>query len=131
MDTTTVTAQALVGADTRSRRAAARRHRSIEEKLAILAETQLPGASVAAVARRHGVNANVVFGWRRLHERGVLEQHTRPLPRRRLVPVRLLESPAVPATGGVRIEFPSGIVLQTGSLTDMVLMERLIELLRR
>ena len=131
MDTTTVTAQALVGTDRHGRRTAPRRHRSVEEKLAILAETQLPGASVAAVARRHGVNANVVFGWRRLHERGVLEQHTRPLPRRRLVPVRLLENPAAPATGGVRIEFPSGIVLHTGGVTEVVLIERLIELLRR
>lgn len=131
MDTTTVTAQAPVGTDRHGRRAAPRRHRSIEEKLAILAEAQLPGASVAAVARQHGVNANVVFGWRRLHERGVLEQHTRPLPKRRLLPVKLLESPAAMAPGGVRIEFPSGIVLQVGSSTDVVLVERLIELLRR
>ncbi len=131
MDTTTVTAKAPVAADPRGRRAAPRRHRSIEEKLAILAETQAPGASVAAVARRHEVNANVLFGWRRLHERGVLEQHTRPLPKRRLVPVKLLASPAAPVTGGVRIEFPSGIVLQASSGTDVVLVERLIELLRR
>lgn len=28
-----------------------------------------PGASVAAIARAHGVNANQVFKWRRLFER--------------------------------------------------------------
>jgi len=131
MDTTTVGAQALVGTDRRGRRTTPRRHRSIEEKLAILAETQLPGASVAAVARSHGVNANVVFGWRRLHEQGVLEQHTRPLTSRRLVPVKLLESPPAAATAGVRIEFPSGIIVQAASTADARLLERLIELLRR
>ena len=32
--------------------------------------TMEPGASVAEVARAHGVNANQVFKWRRLFERG-------------------------------------------------------------
>jgi transposase len=31
-----------------------------------------PGASVAEIARKHGVNANQVFKWRRLFERGQL-----------------------------------------------------------
>jgi transposase len=31
-----------------------------------------PGASVAEIARAHGVNANQVFKWRRLFERGQL-----------------------------------------------------------
>jgi transposase len=31
-----------------------------------------PGASVAEIARAHGVNANQVFTWRRLFERGQL-----------------------------------------------------------
>lgn len=36
---------------------------------------------MAAVARRHGLNANLVFGWRRLHRRGLLEgqRHAPPL----------------------------------------------------
>jgi len=44
-----------------------RRHRrwSEEEKRRIVAETFEPGASVSVVARRHDVNANQVFGWRR------------------------------------------------------------------
>jgi len=32
----------------------------------------MPGASVAEVARRHGVNANQVFTWRLQQEQGVL-----------------------------------------------------------
>jgi transposase len=34
--------------------------------------TMAPGASVAVVARAHGVNANQVFKWRRAFERGEL-----------------------------------------------------------
>ena len=42
-----------------------RRFRSKEEKRRIVAETLEPGASVSMVARRHDVNANQVFTWRR------------------------------------------------------------------
>ncbi|ARU20791.1 DNA repair protein RadA [Ralstonia solanacearum] len=35
-------------------------------------ETLVPGASVSAVARRHGVNANQVFGWRKQYQEGSL-----------------------------------------------------------
>jgi transposase len=38
---------------------------SDEEKRRIVAEAMVPGASVAAVARRYGANANLVFTWRR------------------------------------------------------------------
>ncbi len=33
-------------------------------KRQVLAETFEPGASVAAVARKHDLNANMLFGWR-------------------------------------------------------------------
>ena len=42
-----------------------RRSWSDDEKQKIIAEALLPGASVAEIARRHGVNANLVFNWRR------------------------------------------------------------------
>ena len=35
------------------------------EKRRIVAETLAPGASVSVVARRHDVNANMLFTWRR------------------------------------------------------------------
>ena len=41
-----------------------RRLRTLEEKLSILAEASRPGASVAAVARKHELNANLLFAWR-------------------------------------------------------------------
>ncbi len=49
-----------------------RRRRSVDEKLAIVRETFEPGASVSGVARRHQVNANQVFAWRKLYQDGSL-----------------------------------------------------------
>jgi len=47
-----------------------RRRLAFSEKLAIVRLTMEPGASVAEIARAHGVNANQVFKWRRLFEKG-------------------------------------------------------------
>lgn len=44
---------------------APRRRYSEETKTRILAECQAAGASVASVAMKHGINANVVHSWRR------------------------------------------------------------------
>ena len=43
------------------------RRRTIKERRDIVEETLVPGASVARVARRHEVNANQVFYWRKLY----------------------------------------------------------------
>jgi len=43
-----------------------RRRYSTELKAQIVAECDDPGASVAKVAMAHGVNANIVHGWRKL-----------------------------------------------------------------
>ena len=48
--------------------AAPRQRRSIAEKRRIVEETLVEGAAVARVARAHGINANQVFGWRRLYQ---------------------------------------------------------------
>jgi len=48
------------------------RRRTIKERRDIVEETLVPGASVARVARRHDVNANQVFYWRRLYREGQL-----------------------------------------------------------
>nr|WP_294577141.1 transposase [uncultured Rhodopila sp.] len=42
-----------------------RRSWSDEDKHRIVDEAVVPGASVADIARRHGVNANLVFNWRK------------------------------------------------------------------
>jgi len=52
--------------------ARARRRWSNAEKRRIVAETHAPGALVSVVARRHDVNANQVFTWRRQYWEGLL-----------------------------------------------------------
>jgi transposase-like protein len=57
-----------------------RRHRSVEEKRRIVEKTLVKGASVARVAREHGVNANQLFSWRLLYKKGRLGRVTKLLP---------------------------------------------------
>jgi transposase len=42
-----------------------RRHWSDEDKARIVAECEAPGSSVSLVARRHDLNTNLLFAWRR------------------------------------------------------------------
>ena len=55
-----------------------RRKRGAAERLRIVEETLVTGASVARVARSHGINANQVFAWRKLHLAGKFVDHTEP-----------------------------------------------------
>src|SRR5215471_6532929 len=65
-----------------------RRHRSKQERRQVVEETFHPGASVAVIARQHGVNANQVFHWRKLYREGRLDLATAAA---QLVPVRIAE----------------------------------------
>jgi transposase len=49
-----------------------RRDYSLEFKLKIVRETLMPGASVSIVARRHDLNSNMLFRWRREYKNGEL-----------------------------------------------------------
>jgi transposase-like protein len=62
-----------VETDSLGRRTGPRRQHTIEEKLRIVRETHVRGASVATVAQRHNVNPNQVFAWRQLYRRGLLD----------------------------------------------------------
>ena len=46
-------------------RSGKRRRYSPEFKRQVVAEAAVPGVSVSSVARRHGLNANLIFNWRR------------------------------------------------------------------
>lgn len=65
-----------------------RRHRSKQERREIAEESLQAGASVAVVARRHGVNANQIFHWRKLLREGRLDGKAAPA---QLMPVRIAE----------------------------------------
>ena len=82
-------------------------------------ESFQPGASVARVARAHGVNANQVFSWRRLYQRGRLGGNTRTAPAVELLPVTISDAPAAPAPtpaatpssvspGTIQLQLPRG-----------------------
>ena len=71
-----------------------RRFYSAELKLQIVAECGQPGASIAALALKHGINANIVHRWLREHAQGALVVQPRLF-----VPVTLnaAPEPAAPA----------------------------------
>lgn len=92
MDTSRQVADVVTG-KSESLSAPARQQRSIVDKRRIVEETLVEGASVARVARGHGVNANQVFGWRRLYLAGRLGD---PKPGMKLLPVRVSESVPAP-----------------------------------
>jgi transposase len=58
----TLSAERLRPAELRSGR---RRRWTDEEKRRIVAESEAPGSSVSIVARRHDLNTNMLFTWRR------------------------------------------------------------------
>lgn len=57
-----------------------RRSWSPDEKRRIVEEAIRPGASVAEVARRHGLNANLVFTWKRATGAALASAVDAPLP---------------------------------------------------
>ena len=135
MDTYTVGQASPLATDTLGRRTAPRRLRTAEEKLRIVRETLVAGASVAEVARRHGVNANLLFSWRRLHEQGVLAERTRPPRAAKMLPVRIAAPSALPSTAAapaIEIELPCGVrVRVTGDVDAERLTAVLSALARR
>src|SRR5271157_1718912 len=104
----------------RARTEVKRRHRSPELKRQIVEETLAPGASVARVARAHGVNANQLFGWRRQYRQGLLESGKRGMPG--LLAVRVAEAGAHASdapirrtpSGMIQVELPKGQLRLTG-----------------
>jgi transposase len=113
-----------------------RRFRTVEEKRRIVAETLPPGASVAQVARAHGVNANQLFTWRRLYRQGQLEPANRETPG--LLAVHVVEGVteaargrnALAASGTIQIELPKGTVRIVG-IADPTSLHTVLEYLVR
>lgn len=80
-----------------------RRRHSEELKAQVIAECAQPGASVAAVALAHGLNANVVHKWRRRGDAKV------SLPVTTFVPVTAAPAAPAPQPGEpIRIELRRG-----------------------
>jgi transposase len=116
-----------------------RQQRTVEEKRRIVEETLSEGASVARVARAHGVNANQVFTWRRLYQAGRLGGSGAV----KLLPVSVSEnspppitspvsepSASKPLSGTIHIELRRAQVRIEGN-ADPALLRVLLECLRR
>jgi transposase len=83
--------------------------RSKAERRQIVEDTLKSGASVAQIARAHGVNANQVFNWRRLYRAGQLEGESAS---GQLLPVKVTDAaPVVVAKPGKRRERPSSGII--------------------
>ena len=113
-----------------------RRFRSVAEKRQIVELTLVPGASVALVARAHGVNANQVFKWRRAFDRGELVEpatvSTALLPVTVSAPceaaMRKPSTQQQPATSGsIHIEFPRRATISVECGADPVLLRLILE----
>ena len=87
-----------------------RRRYSVAEKRRIVEESFQPGSSVARVARAQGINANQVFSWRRLYQRGRLGGNVRPAPAAELLPVTIADSPAAPIPTAAASSSPVGTI---------------------
>ena len=108
-----------------------KRRRTIKEKRDIVEEALVSGASVARVARRHDVNANQVFYWRKLFREGRLGISMNP----QLLPVKVeTEQASEPVKrnvqtlppGTMEIEFPKGTLRIAGSV-DLVALRAVLE----
>jgi transposase len=138
MDTSVET----VATDRLGRRSGPRRKYTIAEKRVMVEETKRRGASVAEVAQRHGVNANLLFGWRRLYQQGVLVEQA-SAGKATLLPVKvstptLLPSEKAkaatakePSSGSIEIEFAGGVRLRVRGRVDRPTLARVMSVLSR
>jgi transposase len=98
----------------------ARRRWSLDQKRALVAETLEPGASVSGVARRHGINPNMLFAWRqRFREQGPGGAAETPALGFAEVALSDRPAPALAWSGaGIAIEFGSGIRMTLTGAVD-------------
>jgi transposase len=106
-----------------------------EQKQRIVAESFAPGASIAEVARRYGLNANMLFTWRRREQAaGAANAVSESV---NIVPVRVMEAtPTVTAAapgpmGRMEIVLVGGERIIVGPDVDATALARIIKALTR
>lgn len=85
---------------------AGRRRWTADQKLEIVQESLAPGAGVTEVARRHGVNPNLIYAWRR---RPVTGASPLSSDRSRFALVAVTAANGLGRAGG-RDEYPSAMI---------------------
>jgi transposase len=133
-------AYSATGTDSLGRPSGPRRRRSSEEKRRIVEEALQPGASAASVARRYGLNANLLFRWRRQYLKGRLGG---PMEAAGLIPVKLIaptpnpeptksDSCSDPITSSVELKLADGTQVRvSGALAREALREIISQVLSR
>jgi transposase len=128
----------VVMTDKLGRRSGPRRQYSIAEKRLMVEQTHVPGASVPEVALRHGVNANLLSVWRRLHlegrlTEGVTSKQPALLPVKvstpTLLPTEHVAAPkpaAKPPGVWIEVEFAGGQRLRIQGRVDRAMLKDLI-----
>lgn len=117
-----------------------RRRWRLEEKLRIIAELEQPGASFAAVARRHEVSRGLLWNWRSQVRRGELAPEPMPV----FTPVQITADPplalappsprkAANASEDSRIEItlPDGTCVRVGADVGLATLRRVMAAVRR
>ena len=108
---------------------ATKRHRrswSADAKRKIVAESLAPGASMAEVARRHEVNPNLLFTWRRQAAKNAVIDHPGTVG---FVPVAI--APETPSPGGrMEIVLEGGRIV-VGADVDAAALARVVKALSR
>ena len=118
----------------------------------MVGETRLPGASVSRVARRHDLNANLLFKWRRQVDAGVLVLPDEALD---FLPIGMVGSghdgrpllvapsleteadrtqPAEPSavrSGLMEIDLPEGVRIRADATVDERALGRVLSALKR
>ena len=106
----------------------------VEQKRKIVAETYLTGQSVSIVARRHDVNANQVFRWRRQFKAADCKE----IATVGFIPVDVVDrqaEPSVPVTnqasGMMTIMLPDGISIRVDRDVDDKALRRVLGVIAR
>ncbi len=110
-----------------------RRRWRVEDKLAIVAETMAPGATVGEVAGRYDVSPNLLYTWRRMAQ----GRPARPAGAAQLVPVRIAPAATLPrsaratAMGRIEIGLPGGIRVKVEADVTPERLASVLAILRR
>ena len=138
-----------------STRAPPKRHWTDAEKLAIIRESEAPGSSVSIVSRRHDINSNLIFTWRRQVRRGILGKGRAARSVPEFVPVTIIEDApanlalpaptpasrnevvprppkaarAEPESSRIEIELPNGVCMRFDSSVEDGTLRRVLAVL--
>ncbi|MGJ0392736.1 MAG: IS66-like element accessory protein TnpA [Methylocystis sp.] len=106
-----------------------RRYWKKDAKRRIVAESLAEGASVAEVARHHGLNANLLFTWRRQFAVAAQAEPSAILPVTITPPPAPAAAPG--ATGRMEITLIDGERIVVGADVETAALARVIKALRR